>query len=364
MDSRTGVKRTKKLAGRLAPAEFDAAVNEGENFPCVLLMGEEDYLIQRAEQAYLDKLLSGEFRDFDFVHLTGDVAAPDLRESLCRLPLVAPYCVLYLDGPAELRQDSAEILKDYLRKPSASLKVVLTEFPTQRRLKDKLKEEPLHGLADLATTVQYLPLKEAQLAEWIVHYVSKQGKKITNEAAQYLMEISTNSLRDLAAKLDHAVHFIGTAKEIDILVVQRISGITSEVTLFQLEEALFHQSLSDCLRISKRLFEGGSQILQLTNYLHRSLTRVWQIKTTLHSRDRDVLHRKILGAQHWKRREFEQAARTVSMEAIERGLVGLLDLEIALKTRVVEEDILFYHWLYETLAGASEKAGTQGRNRE
>ncbi|MFH1010157.1 MAG: DNA polymerase III subunit delta [bacterium] len=352
------MKKAKGSVGKLTPAQFEAAVSAGESFPCVLLMGEEDYLLRKVEQVYLERLLPSECRDFDLVQLTGDVPAYELRESLGWLPLMGSYCVLHMDSPAQLKDDAAEILRGYLKAPSSLLRIVLSEPPTKRRLKDKLREKPLVGLLSLLTSVHFPPLEEAQLVEWVIRYVKERGKRIAEDVALYLAQISTNSLRELAAKLDHAMLFVGDAKDIDIFTIQRISGITSEFSIFDLENAFQNQSLRECLHLSRRLLDGGETVLRLVNHLHKSLTLVWQIQTTLGKKGRDETQRKILGKRYFVkdkggslivRDRFIAAARSMPMPMIERGLLGLLDLEITLKTRVVQEDVLFYHWLCDVL---------------
>jgi DNA polymerase III delta subunit len=201
-------------------------------------------------------------------------------------------------------------------------------------------------------------LEEAQLVEWAIQYVKGQGKRMADDVAQYLVQTSTNSLRELAAKLDHAMLFVGDAEEIDIFTLQRISGITSEFSVFDLEKAFQNQSLEECLHISRRLLEGGETVLRLVGYLHRSLTLIWQIKTTLRKENRDEVQRKILGKRYFVRDkegdfvvrdQFIAAARSMPMPMIEGGLLGLLDLEVTLKTRMVQEDVLFYQWLCDVL---------------
>jgi DNA polymerase-3 subunit delta len=353
-----GLAGSKKTTGKLTPTEFRAAVKAGKSFPCVLLVGPEDYLRDRDAQAYTDMLLPPDQRDFDLTRIEGEtVNAPDMRAALGELPLLGSTRVLYIDNPADLNDESAAVLKAYLKAPSSALRLLLVQQepkPEDRPAKKKpLKEKPLSDLLPSLLWIHYPPLKDEQRIDWIIRYLQDQGKTITAEAAHYVAETSSSSLWELAAKLDHAALFVGDAEEVDLLAIQRIAGITSEVTIYQLEDALHKGSLSQCLYLSKALLEGGETVLHLVGYLHWSLFRLWKVKATDRKKNRDELHQQILGTTlwRWKGNAFVQAARRMSAASLERALTGLLDLEVALKTRSAEGDILFYHWLWEVVAG-------------
>jgi len=367
MDSRVGTKSIKKHTGQLTPAQFESAINAGQSFPCVLLIGEEDYLRQKAEQAYLDMLLPSEYRDLDFAQLSGKkLKGKDLRDALARLPIIGPHCVLYLDEPSELEKELTNILKSYLKNPNPLQKVLLVEADksskpdssSRAKLQRRLKEEPLKGLLPLLTYVNYPFLESEARVNWVINYVQQKGKSISDKAALLLVEISADLLYELASKLDNAILYVGDEEVIDVSAIERISGITSEFSVFDLEKAFHAQSLKECLCLSKRLLDGGETVLRLVNHFHQSLTLVWQLKAAFGQERPLRTPQEILGKRYFVRDkdgsfvvrdQFFAAARTMPMAMIERGLLGLLDLEITLKTRMVQEDLLFYQWLYDVL---------------
>ena len=334
----------------------------------MLLMGPEEYLKRMDAEQYIDSLVSASHRDFNLTWIDGDkLDVKDLREALTRLPIAGPYCVLCIDNAGDLKKkkkgvpgkekekpkdEAIDVLKTYLKNPNPALRLLLLDSIK------RLKEEPLKELLEYLVSVSYQYLEESQRIDWIINYLQQQHKRITDEAARYLVLNSTESLSELASKLDHAALYAGESAEIDILTVQRIAGITSQVSVFDLEHALHKGSLQESLRIARRLLEGGESVLKLVAYLHRSLILVWQIMRILRSKDEDQELRRILGNRYFVKNEekklfvrdsFVMAAKVMRMPTIERALLGLLDLEITLKTRTVEEDILFYHWLWQVM---------------
>ncbi len=343
--------REKKVTGQLTPAEFNAAVRAGTAFPAVLLTGPEDYLRQRATDNYLDKSLTPEIREFDFTYLSGEsTRVPELRHALAELPMLGSFRLLLLDLPTKLISEAASVLKDYLKKPNPALRILMADP------ENKPKYSSLKGLLPSVLWVHYKPLSENERARWCIRYMKEHDKEMSEEAAGYLVQTSKKSLGDLTAKLDHAALFVGETREIDMLSIQRISGVTSEVTVYQLEDALHRKSLAECLRIARSLLEGGEPVLRLINYLHRSLFRLWQIKVLGRRRgNHEKSIKEILGGQSWKSDAFIRGAKGMSFTALERGLRGLMDLEITLKTRTVQGDVLFYHWLWKVMAGERDK---------
>ena len=350
-DKGTRLVREKKVTGQLTPAEFDAAVRTGTVFPVVLLTGPEDYLRQRAADNYLDKFLTPESREFDFTYLAGEsTRGPELRHALAELPMLGSFRLLLLDRPTEMTSESASVLKDYLKKPNPALRILMADS------ENKPRNSSLKELLKSVLWIHYKPLNDNERAHWSIRYLKALDKEISDEAAGYLVQTSKKSLVDLAAKLDHAALFVGEARDVDMFTIQRISGVTSEVTVYQLEDALHRKSLADCLRFARSLLEGGEPVLRLINYLHRSLFRLWQIKVLERRRgNHEKSIKEILGNQFWKSEAFIRGAKVMSFAALERGLRGLMDLEITLKTRTVQGDVLFYHWLWEVMAGERDK---------
>jgi DNA polymerase III delta subunit len=233
-----------------------------------------------------------------------------------------------------------------------------------------LKGKPIFELLPLLRSYEYGYLPEGQRFDWTKKYVEKYGKSITDEAASYLLVSSTEALSELAWKLDHAALFVGETSKIDIISVQRVLGITSSVSIFDLERAIHKGSLQESLKIARRLLEGGEPVLKAIAYLHSSLILLWGViripgikidqeepsGEQRSQREEDL--RRVLGKRYWVkdqngkpaiRDSFVEAAKAVSFPMIERALMGLLDLEITLKTRTVEEDLLFYHWLCQIM---------------
>ncbi len=371
--------RVKKTTGKIVPSDFRAAIKAGESFPCVLLMGPEEYLQRADAELYVGSLVPVSHRDFDLTQITGEgLKADELRSALVQLPSLGSYRVLLIDNAGDLkkREPSSgkakgeskdgpiEVLKAYLKNPNPALRLLLLDS------REKLKEEPLKELPEHVLSVSYQYLEENQRIDWAINYLRQQHKRITDEAAYYLVQTSTKSLSELAAKLDHAAFFVGDVPEIDILAVQRILGVTSKVSVFDLERALHKGSLSESLHIARRLLEGGEAVLKVIAYLHSSLILLWQVLRIPRIRDeeeelregqkprREEDLRRVMGKRYWVkdqeqklivRDSFVRAAKVISLPVIERALLGLLDLEITLKTRTVEEDILFYHWIWQVM---------------
>jgi len=348
----------RKSVGQVTLTDFRKAIKAGKSFPCVLFMGPEEYLQRADAEYYIDSLVPASHRDFDLTRIAGDELKEDkwpkspLRVALTQLPLLGSYRVLLVDNAGDLKKEIVKGLIVYLKSPNPALRLLLVDS------REKLREEPLKELLEHLVAVSYQYLEEGERIDWVINYLREHRKRITDEAVHCLVQTSTQSLSELAAKLDHATLFVGDVPEIDIFAVQRISGITSKVTVFDLERALHKGSLSESLQMARRILEGGESVLKLIAYLHRSLILIWQILRIPHSKDKDQELRRILGKRYFVkdqekklvvRDSFVRAAKVMRLPTIERALLGLLDLEITLKTRTVEEDILFYHWLWQVM---------------
>jgi len=363
---------------KLDERDFRKALHKGRDFGVLVLFGNE-YLIREAVRDYVAQLMPSDAAGFDLTDFRGqDVPAKDLWNSLITMPLLAKRRIVIADwcrpaaesahakrdesktrtvpaGKSKAADDAvAIVVRECLERPSptTSFVMVAPDF-----VKAKGKKTPFDDLPDQVAVVELAYPKSDALAKWISEYVSARGMRISGEATEYLLMNSTGSLSELAGRLDRAILYLGDEREVTADALQRVSGISSEYTVFKLEDAVLAGRPEEAHRIARSLLEGGDHLLQLLAFHRGEALKVWKVSrlmTQLPARasesDMIAVCAPGLGGQAFKAKDFVAAARRLGEQRIRTAIKGLLDIEIAAKTGSGEPH-RYYEWLWQVSAG-------------
>ncbi|MBI5059046.1 DNA polymerase III subunit delta [candidate division KSB1 bacterium] len=333
------------------------------NAPAVaFLVGSEDFLLRQALAEYLAVIAPPDVRDFDFTQLRGEsVDGNTLYNALTTLPFMAPKRVVVLDDALKLDEAPGARLAKYLSSPSPSTLLVMVQVTDPGNRPPAIPTGKLFVL-------RFDGLREPERIAWAVDFCKRHGKSLSREASQYLIESSSAELTDLSAKLVMAILYVGDVEEITPATLLRVSGVTSEFTVFNLTDAILKGQRGEACRMAKSLLDGGEALLGLLGFQRRFLIKLWQVGSVdRHSKGADLEARKkaILGGQAWKSHEFTARARALGEQGLRRAVSGLLDVEILAKNRSGESGARarYFEWLYETCRPAGSTSEPKFRNR-
>jgi DNA polymerase-3 subunit delta len=332
---------------RMSPAKFLEAVRKGKRFEMLLLCGEEEFLLREALREYVSRIVSPESADFNYCeYRAGEVSAESLWNSLITLPFAGDLRLIVLDLDVEPPKDVVKGLLSYSRRPSATTSLVMTFVGDRRRL-DWGDEEPVS-----LVEVEFKPLHERERMAWSEAYAKRSGKRLHADAASYLIETTSRSLSDLAAKLNHAILFVGEDPDVSVQVLMKVSGVSSEYTVFQLQDAILAQKAVEAHRIARSLLEGGEALLRLLAFHRGMLMRLWQtsrglrkMKSLRSQVEIDEFWKALLGGQLFKKNNFMNAAERLGEARLRRAVQGLLELEVEAKT-TSHEPHSYFEWLW------------------
>jgi DNA polymerase-3 subunit delta len=331
--------------GGMSPAKFLEAVRKGRRFETVWLRGDEEYLLREALQEFLAKTVPPECAGLDYGELrAGELTGESLWNALTTMPLMGERRVIVLDLNGGARKDVGEALSKYLHRPSPTTVLVLVSSETGSV--DWGEKRP-SGLVE----VEFAALREPERTAWVEEYAKHNDKKLEPDAARYLIETSSKSLSDLAAKLRHAILFIGDERNIAVQTLMKVSGVSSEFTVFNLEDAILGRKAREAESIARSLLEGGEALLRLLAFHRGTLMRLWQTYGALHKRppwgsdEIDRFLREQFGRQAFKVHSFRVAAQHFQERQLRRAVEGLLALEVEAKSGTHEVH-QYFEWLW------------------
>jgi DNA polymerase III subunit delta len=332
----------------LAPAEFLKTIRKGKRFNLLLLAGEEEFLIRQALDEYMKIAVTPECRDFDFSEFNGrETDAKSLWAALTTMPLMVPQRIVLLDAPSQLEADGKEALRKYLERPSASTSLILVQ---QLQGKERLSFEPPSKM----DMVLFPKVPERERAAWAIDYAKRHDKKLLTDAAEYLIEISGSGLAELASKLDHAFLFLSDETDIDVKTLMKISGITSEHTVFNVIDAIFEQKPAEALKMTRSLLEGGEPLLRLLSVQRGTFFKVWQV---LWANEKDKTGKLLndlfpRGRQDWYAIKLTKASQRFTEARLKAAMAEFLEIEIREKSSTSDTTPRYYELIWR-LAGAT-----------
>lgn len=332
-------------------------IAKGHSFPVVTLGGTEEYLLSEARGVLLDYLLQGASADFDYYECEGESADGGvIYEQLMALPMFgARRVVLVNDVNAVRKDETKEMLKRYMQKPSPTSSLILMQ-PLDR----KPSRREMSALQEHENSYWFFELGSSEIAKFIQSFVAENKKKIAPQAVDYLIENSSSQLRDLKAKLEHLVLYAGEVEQITAEMAMRATGVTAEVDMFAFDDAFLEGNASRVLREARELLDKGMEELALLGRLRTLASRVWVCGGLAARRAVEAEFQRVLGGQVFKKNDFIRASQRIGEGQLQDLQLSLLQMELHAKSKSSEVRPLIFEWLW--LACGGKKAAKRGTN--
>ncbi|MBU0508036.1 DNA polymerase III subunit delta [bacterium] len=342
--------------------EFARAIRRRERFEVLFLKGEEEFLLRRALREYIAAVMPPDAAAFDFNELRAtDVSKEVLWNALTTLPLLSERRLVVLDLSRSVEEGISETIARYVARPSPSTSFVMVWVTAN---KGETKSARIGGET---IEVEFGELKAPQRITWARKYLAEQGKRIDEEAGRYLIEISSSSTGDIAAKLNHASLFLGEGEEVTVPVLMQVAGVTSEYTVFNLEDAILSRRVEEAQRIARSLLDGGEPLLRLVALHRTTMIQLWRIARVIRKsrtwQDGDEGKktwqdiRNSFGRKAFKIDGYIGAARSIGEAGISEAVSGLLDLEIRAKSSP-DASGRYFEWLWKLCSANRSSVGT------
>src|SRR4030043_847762 len=222
-------------------------------YPVYLLYGPEDYLIEEEIQGILNRTLSQKERGFNYHLFSGEEhSGQEIVQAAQTLPMFSQYRFVLVRGADHMDEKKVEALMEYIKKPSPSTCLV-PHGRTTGSWKTHRKEIEKAG-----KVTEYTRLKGKALVSWMKNRMKEKGKTLSDESADYLVEVVGDHLYDLDNALEKVFLSVGEKQRIELPDMEEITVEVKISTVFDLTDAIGHQNLEKALGILGRAMESGA----------------------------------------------------------------------------------------------------------
>src|SRR4030042_783311 len=188
-------------------------------YPVYFLYGPEDYLIEEEIQRMLNQILSPKERGFNLHTFRGEEHnSQEIVQTAQTLPMFSRYRFFLVREADRMDEEKVEVLMEYITKPSPSTCLVLYG-QTIGSWKKHRKEVEKVGKVE-----EYSRLKGRPLASWMKNRMKEKGKTLSEESADYLVEVVGDHLYDLENALENVFLSVGGKGTIELSDLEEITS--------------------------------------------------------------------------------------------------------------------------------------------
>ena len=162
----------------MTPQEFEISLKKGIIPTVCFLYGEEQFLVERAVHALLERAIDPTLKDFNFnVYFGNESKGVDIVDAAQTLPMFSERRAVLVKRAEQLKAESLDVMLPYVQNPSPGTCLMLTGTKIDQRKKFFLEFKKLGVL------VEYKRLYDNKVPGFIQSEALAQGKPIETAAA-------------------------------------------------------------------------------------------------------------------------------------------------------------------------------------
>ena len=319
-------------------------------FPVYLLYGPENYLIEEEIQKLLDRTLSSKERGLNLHLFNGEEhSGKEIVQTAQTIPMFSQYRFVLVSEADRMNEEGMEELLRYIQKPSPTTCFVLCAQTSGLWKKHQAEIEKVGKIIECAR------LKGKTLVSWVKNRMTAMGKKLAEDAADYLVEVVGDHLHDLDNTLEKAFLSVGEKQTIKLSDVE---GIASEVkisTVFDLMDAIGRQNLEKAIGILENAME--SKILSfkkeevtskkmddpvplLLTMMAKQYRNIWRVKEMVSQKQESAEIARTLRMSPWNVKKLIDQGRHFSESSLREGILKCHQTDLSIKRGHVQKDLL------------------------
>lgn len=307
--------------------------------PVYLLYGAETFLRDLAAKTICDlSFAPGEVRDFNETEFSLNIDG-NLRAALAaaeQLPMMATRRVIRVtdirvsaSGRGDtLREEHETALLSYLERP--------TDFSTMVFIADELdkRKRVAKLLIEHTASVEFLELKDDELAKWARDKATESGSNIDEGALRLLVSLIGRDTRRLTVEIEKLSTAALPGKAITRDLIESLIIDSREISNFQLTDHLVAGRKREALRVLKKILDDGGEPLALLGLIASNVRRLIMVKEAMREGADQGEIARIAKLRFDDLKHFAATARRADERKLARATRRLAETDLAIKTSV------------------------------
>jgi DNA polymerase-3 subunit delta len=302
-------------------------IKSGKLLPLYYLFGEDAYNLTFTLKSIQEKVEPHLSSDFDKETFYGDSATINqVLDLASTFPFGSGKKMIQVKE-AEKIKDKKQ-LKDYAISPMDFTILVFIH----NGIITNLKSEPFKTLLEQNFLFEAKELKGKYLINWLVNYCESQGRNISEENAQVLVDMVGENRSLLEMQVEKLITHEKNAKEITIEAIQQVSSSIKQNTIFDLQNAIGIKDKSKALPIAYNLLDNGAEPVFIVSMLTRYFTAIAKINELKSKKVSDYTAARTIGVHHFFYPGYIKARNLYSDNKLIDIFRALLKADVSIKT--------------------------------
>ena len=307
--------------------------------PVYLLMGEEEYFIDKITNLFIQNILSDVEKEFNLNVLYGKDTSVDQIVSICKkYPLMSPYQIVLIKEAQDLSK-SIDRLLDYIKNPLRSTILILNFKHKSFDKRKALYKEILNK----GKIFESKRLYDNQVQNWISEKFSNSGFNIDRKSIILINEHLGNNL----SKIDNEIIKLITIKKDDKNIIsddiEMYIGISKEFNNFELRKAIGEKKYVKALQIVQYFSENPNSnplvvtISTIFDFFNKLL--IFHSNSSVSNKKMSVL----LGINPYFLNEYDIASKNYNLKSVVKIVSLIRDYDMFSKgvgVKKVNADLL------------------------
>ena len=311
--------------------------------PIYVIAGKDTPLVNDQCQKLLDQLIEPQQRQTSLFNPDlASISITEILDELRTLPFLADKRIVLLKNSDKFISKNRETLEKYFDDPCGTGILILTanSFPSNTKLAKKLKK--IGKLISISET------KAWQIPDKLTKYARDvYDKNLTTQAAEFLIEISSDQLSQLYGEIDKLAIFANDQKQITIKHIESLIGHNRLFNVFNVIDACLTGNTAQAIDKLRRMFEADKTTeYKFIGAFAFHFRRMFNAKAMLdkgYSQSDVVSRLRIWGN---KNALFAQL-RKVTLKQVADGLKQLCETDYAIKTGQTKPKIAAEQLVYK-----------------
>lgn len=295
--------------------------------PIYVVAGKDEFLVAEQVTALVNQLLTPEQMQMCLWRAEADkVTAVEIFDELRTLPFLAEKRVVVLADADDFVSDNRELLEKYFENPAASGILILTvgKWASNTRLAKILPKK--------GQLLEVSELKSSSLVSYIRDYAKdRQGKNLSYDAAQMLIELSGDEPGMLRCEIDKLAAYTGSAKIITEKDIAELVGRNRVFGAFEVIDSMMAGDIGRAIEQLRRMFQADKEAeYTVVGAFAWQFRRMFSAAALVQKGEKpDAIARKL---RIWNQQEFFSIIKKTGLKRIGDLLRQLAEIDYGIKT--------------------------------
>jgi DNA polymerase-3 subunit delta len=288
--------------------------------------GKDEFLVAEQVTALVNRLLTPDQMQMCLWRADADKAtAVEIFDELRTLPFLAEKRVVVVADADDFVSNNRELLEKYFENPASSGVLILSvgSWPSNTRLAKML---PKAG-----ELIEVGEIKSRELVSYITDYASQQGKTLSYNAAQMLIEFAGEEPGVLRNEIDKLSAYVNSAKNITEKHISEIVGRNRAFGAFEVIDSMMEANAGKALEQLRLMFESDKDAeYTIIGAFAWHFRRMFSAAALLQKGERpDMVARKL---RIWNQQEFFNVIKKTGLKKIGDCLRQFAEFDYQIKT--------------------------------